>query len=132
LSRDDGVVGDVLCLTLSQIEFKAAPPTSGTFSMRALPFALLDRSNVFLLMVPDSITLLKMPTSLPAAPGGAISRSKSNALSVSSRRGEKANGQKKIHWREFFLNQWTSLSPVCSLLKRTVNFAKGVFNTTLC
>jgi hypothetical protein len=105
LSRDDGVVVDVLCLTVDQIEFKAAPPTSGTFSMLALPFALLDCFNVFLLMFPDSIAVLEMPTTPPAP--------------------------KKIHWRELFLNQWTSLSPVHPLLEYTVNFCEGRFQHNL-
>jgi len=70
LSRDDSVVVEVLCVAEGQTEFKAAPPSSGPFSMLALPFALLDRFNVFLLMFPDSIAVLEIPTTPPAAPGG--------------------------------------------------------------
>ena len=43
LSRDDRAAVDVLCVAVGQIEFEAAPPSSGTFSMLPLPFPLLGR-----------------------------------------------------------------------------------------
>jgi len=62
MSRADSVFMDILYVDVCQIELKAASPSSRAFLRLALPFAWIDRFNAILLMFPDSIAVLKMPT----------------------------------------------------------------------